>query len=120
MKRLLPLVIAVVTVSAAWVAQAADHSSGHGAGAPAADAAKPAVPANYPLKTCVVSDEDLGSMGEPFAVVHKEAGKPDRTVLLCCSHCEDGFRKDPAKALAKLDAAEKAAAAQGGAHAHGK
>jgi hypothetical protein len=62
---------------------------------------------DYPLKTCVVSDETLGSMGEFVTYVHKEAGKPDRTIRLCCEGCIDDFRKEPAKFLAKLDAAKE-------------
>lgn len=110
------LLVILVTLTA-LSARAAEHSS-HGSAAkePVADA----VPANYPLKTCVVSDEDLGSMGKPFEVTYKQAGKPDRKVLLCCSNCEEGFLKDPAKALAKLDAAEKAAAANHSADGHKK
>jgi hypothetical protein len=66
--------------------------------------------AAYPLKTCVVSGEKLGSMGKPIAYVHHEAGKPDRTVYLCCETCLDDFKESPAKFLAKLDAAAKAPA----------
>ncbi len=67
---------------------------------------KPAAPvAAYPLKTCIVSDEELGGMGKPIEYVHREAGKPDRTVLLCCKDCIADFKKEPAKYLAKLDAA---------------
>jgi hypothetical protein len=61
--------------------------------------------ANYPMKTCLVSDEDLGSMGDAVAYVHKAAGKPDRVVFMCCEGCIDDFKGDPAKYLAKLDAA---------------
>ena len=76
-------------------------------GAPAAaEAAKPA----YPLTTCVVSGEKLGSMGDAVDYVHKEEGKPDRLVRFCCASCIKKFKKDPAKYLAKLDEAEKAAA----------
>ena len=60
---------------------------------------------NYPLKTCLVSDEDLGSMGEATAYVHREAGKPDRVVFFCCDGCIDDFKKEPAKYLKKVDAA---------------
>jgi len=63
--------------------------------------------AAYPLTTCVVSGEKLGSMGKPLQYVHHEAGKPDRTVLLCCESCVDDFKENPAKFLAKLDAATK-------------
>ncbi|MBI4626004.1 MAG: hypothetical protein HY736_22635 [Verrucomicrobia bacterium] len=85
--------------------------------------AKPsAIPANYPLTTCVVSDEKLGDMGEAFKYVHKEAGKPDRVILLCCDGCVDDFKKEPAKYLKILDDAAagkaKAKAKAGAAHKH--
>ena len=63
--------------------------------------------ANYPLKKCLVSDEDLGSMGEAVAYVHRAAGKPDRVVFVCCEGCIDDFKQDPAKFLKKVDDAAK-------------
>lgn len=77
---------------------------------------KPAAPA-YPLTTCVVSDEPLGDMGKPIDYIHKEEGKPDRLVKFCCKMCVGKFKKDPAKYLAKLDAAPTAAAPKADAHA---
>jgi hypothetical protein len=71
------------------------------------------IPADYPLTICVVSDEKLGGMGEAFKYVHKEDGKADRVILLCCDGCVDDFKKEPAKYLKKLDAAA-AAKAKGG------
>ncbi len=62
-------------------------------------------PDNYPLKTCVVTGEKLGSMGEPFVV--KYQGK---TVKFCCSACLKDFNKDTAKYMGVLEAAEKKAA----------
>lgn len=59
----------------------------------------------YPLTTCVVSGEKLGEMGDTITYIYKEAGKPDRTVLLCCKMCVKKFQKDPAKYLSLLDAA---------------
>jgi hypothetical protein len=67
--------------------------------------------ADYPLKTCLVSDESLGSMGEAVAHVHKAAGKPDRVVFFCCEGCLDDFKADPAKFLKKVDDAAKNKAA---------
>lgn len=66
--------------------------------------------ANYPLKTCLVSNESLGSMGEAAGYIHRAAGKPDRVVFFCCEGCSDDFKADPAKFLKKLDeaAAKKA------------
>ena len=72
-----------------------------------ANEASPAAIAAYPLKTCVVSGESLtdGDMGGPVDYIHKEAGKPDILVRFCCKSCIKKFQKDPAKYLAKLDAA---------------
>ena len=64
----------------------------------------------YPLKTCVVSGGKLGGMGKPVAYVYQQAGKPDRTVMFCCKACIRKFEKEPAKFLARLDAAETATA----------
>ena len=66
----------------------------------------------YPLTVCVVSDEKLGGHGDYITYTHKEAGKPDRAIRLCCDGCIDDFKKEPAKFLAKLDAAEAAAKAK--------
>ena len=57
---------------------------------------------DYPLKTCLVSDEDLESMGGAF--VHKHEGV---TVKFCCEGCVEDFQKDPKKFLAKLETAKK-------------
>jgi hypothetical protein len=55
-------------------------------------AAKP-----YPLDTCLVSGKKLGSMGDPYVIVHEE-----QEIKFCCDACEPTFKKDPAKFLAKL------------------
>ena len=60
-------------------------------------AAKP-----YPLTTCVVSGEKLGSMGKPFVYDHE-----GREVRFCCKNCVKDFKKEPAKYLKKLDDAGK-------------
>jgi hypothetical protein len=62
---------------------------------------------NYPLTVCVSSDEKLGSMGENAEMIYREKGKPDRLVIFCCEGCGDDFVKEPAKYLARLDAAAK-------------
>lgn len=77
--------------------------------------------AAYPLKTCLVSDESLGSMGDAIPYVHRVAGKPDRVVFFCCEGCTDDFKADPAKYLKKLDDAQKGkapAAKKSGASEH--
>ena len=57
--------------------------------------------AAYPLTTCVVSGDTLGEMGDP--VIYNHEG---REVRFCCKDCVKDFKKDPAKYLKKLDAAE--------------
>ncbi len=58
----------------------------------------------YPLTTCVVSDEKLGSMGKTF--VHQHEG---REVQFCCKSCLKDFKKEPSKYIKKIEAAEKSA-----------
>jgi len=68
--------------------------------------------ADYPLKACVVSGDSFDSdeMGPPVDYIYKQAGKPDRLVILCCKGCVKDFRKNPEKFLKKIDdaAAKKA------------
>ncbi len=82
---------------------------------PADKSAAPAAPdagwlakakAEYPLKTCVVSDEEIGgSMGEGIDHVYQQDGKPDRLVRFCCKDCLKDFSKDPTQYLKKIDEA---------------
>lgn len=58
----------------------------------------------YPGTTCLVSDEELGSMGEPIDIVWN-----NRLVRFCCKGCVKTFQKDPAAVIAELDEAVKAA-----------
>lgn len=51
----------------------------------------------YPLDACIVSGEKLGSMGDPFVLVHE-----GQQVKFCCEHCRPKFDQEPAKYLAKL------------------
>ncbi len=48
-------------------------------------------------KVCPVTGEPLGSMGKPYKITVE-----GRTVFLCCSGCEEQFRKDPDKYFAKM------------------
>jgi hypothetical protein len=57
-----------------------------------ATAAKP-----YPLKVCIVTDNDLDSMGDESSFIHE-----GQTVKFCCPPCEKKFLKNPARYLAKL------------------
>lgn len=58
----------------------------------------PGAQADYPLDTCVVSGEKLGSMGEPYVITHEGT-----EVRFCCDSCLPKFKKDPGKYLAKLE-----------------
>jgi YHS domain-containing protein len=56
----------------------------------------------YPMDTCIVSGEKLGSMGDP--VVFAEG---DQEIAICCAGCKKDFLKDKKASLAKIDAAAK-------------
>lgn len=71
--------------------------------------------ASYPLDVCVSSGEELGSMGKSPEYIYRVSGQPDRLVVFCCSGCDEDFLKDPAKHLAKIDAAKAGKARKGGA-----
>ena len=75
------------------------------ADAPAADAnwlAK--AKADYPLKTCIVSGEELGGdMGEAVDYVYRQQGQPDRLIRFCCNKCVAKFEKNPEKYLKEID-----------------
>lgn len=75
--------------------------------APKVDKAAPAKPTEpakdapakpYPLKNCIVSDNDLDSMGEQASFVYQ-----GQTIKVCCKPCIAKFEKNPAKYLKKLE-----------------
>ena len=51
----------------------------------------------YPLKTCLVSGDKLGEMGDPFVFV-----KDGQEFKTCCKNCKKDIDKDPKKFLTKL------------------
>lgn len=62
------------------------------------------IPATYPLKKCVVSDEVLGGeMGKPVKV-----SSNGTDVYLCCKSCVKDFNKEPAKYVKMVKDAEAA------------
>lgn len=77
------------------IASAAAGCGGCGGAAPLADKAEAARP--YPLQTCIVTDEKLGEMGEPFVFVHQ-----GQEIKLCCKSCKKKFDKAPETYLKKL------------------
>ncbi|MBL8765272.1 MAG: hypothetical protein JNM07_13490 [Phycisphaerae bacterium] len=75
---------------------------------------------DYPLKTCPVSKDELGAMGEG-----KDLVIAGRLIRLCCASCEKDVRKDPVKFIAMIDEARKGAGGKkddghGEHHDHGK
>ncbi len=67
--------------------------------------------ADYPLTTCIVSGDKLGSDDEVTQVVIG-----NRLVRLCCDGCIKSVRAEPVKYLSKLDAETKASKEHGHKH----
>lgn len=63
----------------------------------------------YPLTTCPVSGQKLGSMGELVEMV-----VANRLVKLCCAGCKGKFMARPAEVLSEIDAAWEASDAKPG------
>lgn len=51
----------------------------------------------YPLNNCLVTDNELGSMGKVVTKVYD-----GQEIKFCCKPCVAKFEKNPAKYLAKL------------------
>lgn len=57
----------------------------------------------YPLTTCIVSGQELGSMGDVIEYEHEGT-----LVKFCCVGCVDMFKADPGKYLELLEIAKAA------------
>jgi len=55
----------------------------------------------YTLKTCIVSGDKLGEMGDPFVYEYK-----GRQIKFCCKGCLKDFNKEPDKYIKKIEEAE--------------
>ncbi|MCH7921045.1 MAG: hypothetical protein IIC50_24120 [Planctomycetes bacterium] len=55
----------------------------------------------YPLDTCLVTDNALGSMGDSVSFMYQ-----DQEVKFCCKPCIKKFEVNPEKYLAKLHEAK--------------
>jgi len=55
----------------------------------------------YTLKTCIISGDKLGEMGDPFVYAYK-----GREIKFCCKGCLKDFNKEPDKYLKKIEEAE--------------
>jgi YHS domain-containing protein len=58
---------------------------------------KSKIPKPYPLKICLVTDNDLDSMGDEVSITYE-----GQVIKFCCAPCEKKFRANPARYLAKL------------------
>ena len=61
----------------------------------------------YPLTTCIVSGQQLGSMGEPVDYVYD-----NHLVRFCCGGCIKAFEKEPDRYMAILNKAREVQAAE--------
>jgi hypothetical protein len=61
------------------------------------------VPAALPGDICVVSEEELGSMGEPFKHIHQ-----GHAILFCCKSCLPEFNRNSDQYIAALKSGEPA------------
>lgn len=109
MKHLITTLITMMVATGAANAQHAGGHSGHDHSAHQTEAAtsQPAeqneevrIGDPWPLDTCVVSGEKLGSMGDPVIKLHE-----GREVRFCCKGCVGMFEKDPDNYLGKADQA---------------
>lgn len=64
---------------------------------------------DYPLTTCIVSGQELGSMGDAIEYDHEGT-----LVKFCCAGCVDVFKEDPVKYLEILEIAKAAQAVEAG------
>src|ERR1035438_199471 len=90
MKTLKSLIVSVLAVgfcAAALTAAAADTNTVK---------LKP-----YTLKTCVVSGDKLGEMGDPYVYAYK-----GREIKFCCKGCLKDFNKDPDKYIKLIEEGE--------------
>jgi hypothetical protein len=51
----------------------------------------------YPLDTCLVTENALGSMGDPVTLAHQ-----GQEIKLCCAPCVEEFEAHPEQYLARL------------------
>jgi hypothetical protein len=101
-----PTILFIAAAGLSWLAgcgDGRDHGPKSQSTATIKTSDQPALDPNatpYPLKTCLVSGEELGKMGEPYRLTYK-----GQEVKLCCRGCEKDFHKEPEKFLQKIAAA---------------
>jgi hypothetical protein len=93
------MLIGLLAVTGLWLPMA-DGCHKHARAFAAENTDQKAKP--YPLDKCVVSDEKLGTHGQPYAFTAN-----GQEVKLCCKDCLKDFEKDKAKYMKKIEAASK-------------
>jgi hypothetical protein len=96
--------IAALILSACGGSETQENSSASSEDSPRVATAEEI--AAYPMNVCVVSGEELGSMGDAVNLFHE-----GQLVRLCCDNCIDTFNDEPQKFVTKI---VEAAAAPGG------
>lgn len=86
---------ALFTITAASLLLAGCASTGS---TPSGSTASSGKAKPYPLETCIVTDNELGSMGRPITKVYN-----GQTVKFCCKPCVKEFEAEPAKFLPKIN-----------------
>lgn len=87
-------IILLLSVAGCVSCQTTQKDTGYELGLPqAAEELKP-----YPIDTCLVSDEPLGSRNDDRVLFHE-----GREIKVCCAACQTAFKLSPEKYLAKLE-----------------
>ncbi len=94
MKKILILVLLLSSAEISLAAEPANETK-------SAPAQPNTTPKPYPLTTCIVSDNDLDSMGEQTSLIYE-----GQEIKVCCKPCIAKFKKNPAKYLKKLPPAK--------------
>jgi hypothetical protein len=92
LKNLALLILAISLAGGSFAAMAADQPT---------DAKPKPKLKPYILKTCPVSGDKLGEMGDPYVFEYQ-----GREIKLCCKGCLKDFKKSGAKYVKKIEEAE--------------
>lgn len=95
MKTQLKNILTITLLTGAALFMTACASTGGSTGSSAATSVGGTKP--YPLKTCIVTENDLGSMGDETRIVYQ-----GQEIKFCCKPCEAKFLGNPAKYLARI------------------
>jgi YHS domain-containing protein len=102
LKNLALLILAISLVSGSLAALADEpKADAPKTNAPKTDAKPKPKAKPYILKTCPVSGDKLGEMGEPYVFEYK-----GREIKLCCKGCLKDFQKSSAKYVKQIEEAE--------------